>query len=144
MGKKWNPKDCFRWNDMKWNKILFIVCYRRLRVMAVWLWVVGKPPDDNEHSVTPHKQKVWLDLLFHNDHSEGHSHAISPTSTEEEEEPQSPVSDSQESHESARVWEFYNGKKINTKNGKELQCVLKCDCMKFVFVCGGACARAQL
>lgn len=88
MGKKWSPKDCFRWNNTRWNKILFIVCYGKLRVKMVWLWAVGKPPDDNTHSITPHKQKErsgWKeDLLFHNDHSEGHNHVISPTSKEKE------------------------------------------------------------
>lgn len=97
--KKWGRREDKRtvsvrqernlgWKETRWNKILFIVCYGRPRVMTVWLWADGKPPDDNTHTITPHKhtgRSGWKeDLLFHNDHSEGHNHVISPTSKVEE------------------------------------------------------------
>lgn len=54
----------------------------------------GKAPDDNTHATMPDKhtgRPGWKeDLLFHNDHTEGHDCVI--TSTGREEEAQSPVS----------------------------------------------------
>lgn len=48
----------------------------------------GKPPDDNTHAMMPDKhteRSGWKeDLLFHNDHTEGHDHVITSTGTEEE------------------------------------------------------------
>lgn len=81
----------------------------------------GKPPDDNTHAIMPDKhteRSGWKeDLLFHNDHTEGHDHVITSTSTEEE--AQSPVSRAmQESRRCLRVGEFYNKTKDKQKPQK--------------------------
>lgn len=60
--------------------------HRRLkRVLTVR--ADGTPPDDNAHSINPHKQteKVWfVKLLFHGDRGKGHKHIITPVGKEEE------------------------------------------------------------
>lgn len=81
----------------------------------------GKPPDDNTHTIMPDKHTgssgCKEDLLFHSDHTEGHDHVITSTSTEEE--AQSFVSRAmQESRQCLGVGEFYNKTKDKQKPQK--------------------------